>query len=93
MTGNQPVLVHMNIIFLFVGLFVCLFVCLSDRFGLVWLVEIERVLSGAKDGQRDESSGAKKFCDVTKDKPIKVTVRTSVPTRDHPKVRRTCSQS
>jgi len=47
--------------------------------------EIERVLSGAKDGQREETPGGKKFCDVTKDKPIKVTVRTSVPTRDHPK--------
>jgi len=32
--------------------------------------------------------GSKRFCDVTKDKPIKVTVRTSVPTREHPKVKK-----
>ncbi|KAK4026077.1 RNA-binding protein asd-2 isoform X1 [Daphnia magna] len=54
--------------------------------------EIERLLNG---GSVKESSvngscsgtagGSKRFCDVTKDKPIKVTVRTSVPTRDHPK--------
>ena len=45
--------------------------------------EIERLLNG---GSKDPSPGSKRFCDVTKDKPIKVTVRTSVPTRDHPKV-------
>ena len=58
----------------------------SINWNWIWLIEIERVLSGAKDGQREETPGGKKFCDVTKDKPIKVTVRTSVPTRDHPKV-------
>ena len=59
--------------------------------------EIERLLSGGsvKDSSVNGSScsasaagGSKRFCDVTKDKPIKVTIRTSVPTRDHPKVRR-----
>ncbi|XP_046449686.1 protein quaking-B-like [Daphnia pulex] len=67
--------------------------------GLDWTqklinAEIERLLSGgsvkdssANGGSSGGSSagGSKRFCDVTKDKPIKVTVRTSVPTRDHPK--------
>ena len=58
-------------------------------FCLFW-AEIERILNGGKvSGSRDEGShSGKKFCDVTKDKPIKVTVRTYVPTRDHPKVSR-----
>jgi len=74
---NSHQLIIMAMIYLFNS---CFF------FASICELEIERVLSGGKDGQREESSGGKKFCDVTKDKPIKVTVRTSVPTRDHPKV-------
>lgn len=57
--------------------------------------EIERMLTGGSvagagktSAWRDAANGGaggKKFCDVTKDKPIKVTVRTYVPTKDHPK--------
>ena len=55
---------------------------------MIFFPEIERILNGGKvSGPRDESGhSGQKFCDVTKDKPIKVTVRTYVPTRDHPKV-------
>ena len=54
----------------------------SSFVAFIAFAEIDRVVNG-----RDaEPRSSKRFCDVTKDKPIKVTVRTAVPTRDHPKV-------
>ena len=58
---------------------------LNSSFFYHFLPEIEKLLSGAL-SSGGSGGGSKRFCDVTKDKPIKVTVRTSVPTREHPKV-------
>jgi len=52
----------------------------------------ERSSVGSSSARRSEVGEQRRMVDITRDKPIKVTVRVVVPVRDHPKVseRRVC---
>ena len=46
----------------------------------------ERSSIGSSSARRSEGGEQRRMVDITRDKPIKVTVRVVVPVRDHPKV-------
>ena len=46
----------------------------------------ERSSVGSSSARRSEGGEQRRMVDITRDKPIKVTVRVVVPVRDHPKV-------
>jgi len=46
----------------------------------------ERSSVGCSSARRSEGGEQRRMVDITRDKPIKVTVRVVVPVRDHPKV-------
>ncbi|GLH06041.1 Uncharacterized protein GBIM_11564 [Gryllus bimaculatus] len=72
--------------------------CVTDvLLNLIWplwcVAELERLQNGGKAAPARAAHEEKRFADIIKEKPIKVTIRVLVPVKEHPKVYKLCLAS